>query len=160
MCSCLATSLQDWNATRYTRLCSVSSCFTRPDRSNRSMASEHLLNVQSLFFHYIMFIFATIISKRTNYYKLASTGASVLLFYYWYLLFRQITYFVNIYQKLYRPIFSPKDGGSMLLRNICICLRVHTALKPRRTTSYTWYTYVYMIYTGQYGRWYEVASIG
>jgi hypothetical protein len=27
---------------------------------------------------------------------------------------------------------SPEDGGSIFLRNVCICLQVHTALQPRR----------------------------
>jgi hypothetical protein len=31
--------------------------------------------------------------------------------------------------------FSPKDGGSMFLRNIDIYLQVHTAFKPKRSTS-------------------------
>jgi hypothetical protein len=38
----------------------------------------------------------------------------------------------------YHTIFGPEDGDSMFLRNVGICLQVHTALQPRRPTPTYW----------------------
>jgi hypothetical protein len=42
---------------------------------------------------------------------------------------------VDISEERTVSIFSLEHGGSMLLRNVGIYLRVHTALQPRRPTS-------------------------